>query len=911
MEGKVTERGTVSRAGAAGVAGAWWTSDTVWTAVQALGIGLVGALGVVVNVLCALIWSGRPALRSHSTRYVYNMLAANLLCAALLAPLDVVVLLVAPPPDLHGLQLQATADLLWPSAAVAAASAADPQVSEGGGVAAAALVLDEVWPALPALPAPWQVWLRELTRFAQGVAVQVSVFSVLLVALDRHKAVLSPLHYHRMATRQRSTILIVTNWLVTPLVTLLFQTRLIPYSQWIHFGIGFALPLYIIVYMYIQMSLAAHQNSKRTRRHSVCTSTQSGNGGNGGQLSLDAGSGSRGGSRGGSLDLSLPPFNGTPEHANKGDAPRRPGRNPPLGSIVLNNKRRCSNASFSTLLLREEGRAVKTALFVVGAYLLCWTPYFVFVVLQRQTPALVLLLAHVNSCVSPWIYVLRNEEVRLEAKKLVARLLHLNLPRAPQDSPGHGHSYGRSDSCYSKSMEASSHPAHPLRQQSSHCDSMSVQSFHLPTAAGAGAGGDLGGLGAAGLVGYHHGPSPLGALGPSAGSDTPLTADSLCSAGESPGPMTGGNGGGGGLVRLAYKYPAQYNQYTLQRGRSQTCIRQNSDSSSGSGRPLLQSDQLQQERGQGRGGGGRRRLGSSGASGDSGSDQETPRHASAAAAAGLDDDGSPPPLTPQDRERDAAAASRRRLLHRDSLEEEDEDQLSPAHEAPAPPPAIVAALRRLSAHAPPPTPPRRSSLCGSSACRRSSLKMDGNIFQFDNILVDGGDPVTSLSAGLSSASIEQADNSTVSGDSGICIAAGSSAACAGGADCISLLAASAVVTAAPGPAPGSVLRPPPPPRNKLKRIEAVEESVCDTTFSTCGNGHAPPPASQPPFQLWAMGVGEFSPPPPAPPAAPQHCGQAAAAAAASSSRMHKMTDIRNLVKTSLHRPAFRIPKADF
>ncbi|XP_052122537.1 uncharacterized protein LOC113209455 [Frankliniella occidentalis] len=873
----------ISRGGAAG---AWWTADFVWTAVQALGIGLVGVLGVVVNVLCALIWSGRPALRSHSTRYVYNMLAANLLCAALLAPLDVVVLLVAPPLPPPPPDLQAAADLLWPSAAVAAA--ADPQVSEGGGVAAAALVqaADEVWGR------PWELWLREVTRFAQSVAVQVSVFSVLLVALDRHKAVLSPLHYHRMATRQRSTILIVSNWLVTPLMTLLFQTRLVPYSQWIHFAIGFALPLYIIVYMYIQMSLAAHQNSKRTRRHSVCTSTQSANGG---QMSLDAGSGSRGGS----LDLSLPPFNtGTPEH--KGEVPRRPGRNPPLGSIVLNNKRRCSNASFSTLLLREEGRAVKTALFVVGAYLTCWTPYFVFVVLQRQTPAIVLLLAHVNSCVSPWIYVLRNEEVRLEAKKLVARLLHLNIPRAPQDSPGHGHSYGRSDSCYSKSMEASSHPAHPLRQQSSHCDSMSVQSFHLPTAAGVSVdlGGPLGALGPAGLSGYH-GPSALGALGP-VGTDTPLTADSLCSAGESPGPMTGSNGGGSGLVRLAYKYPAQYNQYNLQRGRSQTCIRQNSDSSSGSGRPLLQSDQLQQDKGRS----GRRRLGSSGASGDSGSDQETPRHVNATGH--LDDDGSPPPLTPLDRERDSLAASRRRLLHRDSLEEEDEDQLSPSQEAPAPPPAIAAALRRLSAHhhhAPPPTPPRRSSLCSSSTCRRSSLKMDGNIFQFDNIIVDGGYTVTSLSAGLSSASIEQADNSTVSGDSGICIVSG---AAAGGPECLSMLAGAASCASAPAPGATSVLRPPPPPRNKLKRIEAVEESVCDTTFSTCGNGHAP---AQQHFQLWAMG--EYSPaPPPAPPApptaaAPQHCAQAV------SSRMHKMADIRNLVKTSLHRPAFRIPKADF
>lgn len=115
---------------------------------------------------------------------------------------------------------------------------------------------------------------------------------------------------------------------------------------------------------------------------------------------------------------------------------------------MLNSKRRCSNASFSTLLLREEGRAVKTALFVVGAYLACWTPYFVFVLLQRPSPPSVLLLAHVNSCVSPWIYVLRNEEARLEARKLVARALHLRLPGQPHESPHSPAHYGRSDSGY-------------------------------------------------------------------------------------------------------------------------------------------------------------------------------------------------------------------------------------------------------------------------------------------------------------------------------------------------------------------------------------------------------------------------------------------------------------------------------
>lgn len=228
--------------------GAWWTSDNVWTLVQVVGIGAVAVLGIVINVLCAFIWSGRPALRSHSTRYVYNMLAANLLCAGVLAPLDVAVLVVAaaaPPrhpttwpggpggpvgPSGAGPALGAGPDASGTASEGAAAAA----IAAGPMAVAAALVgsSEDIWSG------SWYFWLCEANRFAQGLAVQVSVFSVLLVALDRHKAVLSPLHYHRMATRQRSTILIVSNWLLTPVMTILFETRLIPYSQWIHFAIG-------------------------------------------------------------------------------------------------------------------------------------------------------------------------------------------------------------------------------------------------------------------------------------------------------------------------------------------------------------------------------------------------------------------------------------------------------------------------------------------------------------------------------------------------------------------------------------------------------------------------------------------------------------------------------------------------
>lgn len=207
------------------------------------------------------------------------------------------------------------------------------------------------------------------------------------------------------------------------------------------------------------------------------------------------------------------------------------------------------------------------------------------------------------------------------------------------------------------------------------------------------------------------------------------------------------------------------------------------------------------------------------------------------------------------------------------------------------------------------------------------------MFQFDNIPVDGADYVPAHSHHGSSA----LDPRTDSADSGIFIGGGvtlgaasiggGSFAAGGGHECITMLTPPLGVT--------SALRPPPPPRNKLKRIEAVEESVCDTTFSTAGVVFRNSPASQPDlsamadplappgqqghergdparaagraaptsnhttrgqpqFKLWAMS--EF---------------QAPACTKEVANRVHKMADIKNLVRTSLHRPAFRIPKADF
>lgn len=191
--------------------------------------------------------------------------------------------------------------------------------------------------------------------------------------------------------------------------------------------------------------------------------------------------------------------------------------------------------------------------------------------------------------------------------------------------------------------------------------------------------------------------------------------------------------------------------------------------------------------------------------------------------------------------------------------------------------------------------------------------------QFDNIPPESGlglDTAALSGENCSAEPVEQ--SSTVSGDSGICLASNP--------ECMALSRANSLATASTHPMHSglAVLRPPPPPRNKLKRIEAIEELVCDTTFTTFSLGSPGSPDSpgtpdspadsnelqhpslQQNFQLWA--TNEFSQPSPS--LSPHHQQQSRCIKPACK-RGHKMVDIRNLVKTNLHRPAFRIPKADF
>lgn len=399
-------------------------------------------------------------------------------------------------------------------------------------------------------------WLRQTAQGLSTLAVTAAVFSVLTIAVDRYNAVLSPLHYSMTITRQRSRAMIACAWLVAALLAL--RHSLGPHSEFpscergqlfrvaytlVLVSLGFTLPLFALCWIYARLYNAAHANSERTRRHSITTSLE--------------------------LPSSPPPTTTLTE------TPRRTGKNPPLA--LTSSRRRASNASFSTLLFREEGRAVKTAMMVIASYIFCWTPYFAALLADAWDDELppvpepvrfvALLAAFSSGCITPFIYVFRNEAARREAIKL---LLWWRGGKYGSNVTRDFETFSAKSASISLPQMTAEAPA--IRRQSlSYCDSVSVQSLHIPSEC-------------------RHCTEPAPAQ-PTA--DFVATYEVVVSPIEGS-PKTSSSHhdskGDDDKPSRTRRESVTFRLALLPQRRCQTCVRQNSDSSTSSGHPLIDNE---------------------------------------------------------------------------------------------------------------------------------------------------------------------------------------------------------------------------------------------------------------------------------------------------------------------------------
>ena len=250
-------------------------------------------------------------------------------------------------------------------------------------------------------------FLCQATGFMMSTIFSASTLTLVVIAIDRYCAVVTPLHYSMRITSRRSFLMILAVWFsaiccsLPPLIgwnryeyqrtksvcTAVstgreFNDR--PYIICL-VTLCFILPLIIILWTYCCIFKAARNNSEKVRRNSLIPTLME-------------------------------------------DVSQTPLRNCRRGSSVpiLNYRVSISSRSNSLFGRRDEWKAAVTSCMVVSTFIICWLLYFIIIVLEclLDNPHGVtsvinhisILLAMSSSAFNPLVYVFRGKVQRVELK---------------------------------------------------------------------------------------------------------------------------------------------------------------------------------------------------------------------------------------------------------------------------------------------------------------------------------------------------------------------------------------------------------------------------------------------------------------------------------------------------------------
>ncbi|XP_054724280.1 histamine H2 receptor-like [Uloborus diversus] len=240
-----------------------------------------------------------------------------------------------------------------------------------------------------------------------------SSLSVLLIAIDRNCAVNNPLHYTVTITKKRTGFLISMVWVASFLLSLPLLTG-VPevahdptgdihdWNAWkvMHVvyiflvsAIGFLIPFGCVSCLYFIMVRAAKTNNAKNRRSSSNSSSSS------------------------EVVVNFKPQ-------------RKTGTNE--YSLRRNYSAERGEASQGNCCFASKHKATITGLLVVCSFVLCWSPYYISLILKQfvQFPSLAKYLTSVTTflaCVlDPYVYFYRNKNSFKQAKKMILRLFCRN-----------------------------------------------------------------------------------------------------------------------------------------------------------------------------------------------------------------------------------------------------------------------------------------------------------------------------------------------------------------------------------------------------------------------------------------------------------------------------------------------------
>ena len=249
---------------------------------------------------------------------------------------------------------------------------------------------------------------------------------------------MDPLHYHHKITKPCCHILCIATWITSIVLGLLSITdfqdltygvpslpmafnvcrdtssqELSVAAALIYTAFTFALPFLVLSFCYTRIFCAAHENSVKTRRNSVCSATFETINNNNSSPYYGYHSTYLGVSRSRSPSVKSTGGSNIAVFAS---------------NLKSSMRHKISNAS-ALFTYREEGRAAKVTVLVLVMILVCWGPHFCLGLVQTFAPdsvdtldwvgSLVLVLAASSSILSPLLYAYRSRRVQRDIRRVL------------------------------------------------------------------------------------------------------------------------------------------------------------------------------------------------------------------------------------------------------------------------------------------------------------------------------------------------------------------------------------------------------------------------------------------------------------------------------------------------------------
>ncbi|CAH0549585.1 unnamed protein product [Brassicogethes aeneus] len=424
-------------------------SDYHWLITATLVASSVVA--ITANFFLLLVFCRRRGLRTVPNRFVINLLVTNLLSSILLIPL----LLTDQGFSFGGTSLNSTVN----TTELIEKIEIKEVLSDSDSSTILNRDIEIIQNGFGEEDTTNRVLLCYFAQSSTSFVCTASIFSILLIGINQYFGVIHSLRYHFYINKCRSSIFIISSWVVSLLCSILGTLTYSDNSLWnfcstssepsdilrilntvyaiSYFIMVILAPFAAICLIYYCIYNAAHKNSERMRKSTSSNANL--------EYTQVA------------VPRNIPKVQSAPNFGNlvknnykesevKDDSAKTANN----GNFINNLKHKISNAS--VFKYREETRAAKISIIVILTVLVCYIPYGITLVLScefiKVKPGqifnyLSLILLVFSNIISPFLFGYRNKRIKREIGKMLGIAKptnHNRISTLPRDKITRNHS---------------------------------------------------------------------------------------------------------------------------------------------------------------------------------------------------------------------------------------------------------------------------------------------------------------------------------------------------------------------------------------------------------------------------------------------------------------------------------------